>query len=216
MVRYLPVVARGVRPRGPIKKPLGRRRLAELPVQVGEATAQELGLLHGVIHAPRIERPRLGVGSALRLHPRPAVGRQRRQRRVVLRDRIAQDLSAQNEIAHPFNGKPAQEIELLKQAGEYQQQPLCALGAERGGERGDPLSPLAGGFSGLAANATTSRTAAFWRQPSGRGIGKGPPQICTRSNLSASGESHGHSAGFCVLNATSPQEQVTQRNPRLI
>jgi hypothetical protein len=49
--------------------------------------------------------------------------------RIVLRDRIAQDLSAQHEVAHAFNYKLAQEIVLVEQAGEQQQQPLFALGA---------------------------------------------------------------------------------------
>jgi hypothetical protein len=49
-------------------------------------------------------------------------------------DRRAQDLSAQNEIAHSFNGKSAQEIEQIEQPREYRHQPLVPLGAERGGQ----------------------------------------------------------------------------------
>ena len=62
--------------------------------------------------------PRDSPGAAPR--PRPAVRRQRGDRRLVLIDRLAQDLGAENEVAHALNYKSAQEIELLEQPGEHQ------------------------------------------------------------------------------------------------
>ena len=70
--------------------------------------AQESGLLHGVIHALRIEQAGLTVGPALRIRPSPAFGGERRPRRIILRDSMPQDLSAQHEIAHAFDHKRAQ------------------------------------------------------------------------------------------------------------
>ena len=109
--------------------------------------------------------------------------RQRSDRRLVPIDRLAQDLSAQNEIAHPFNYKPAQEIELIEQA---RRTPASAAFRARppsgAANLAIRLAPWRGGFSGLAANSTTSRTAASWRQPSASGRGKALPQTCTGSN----------------------------------